>query len=73
MDDPIRKHDGQVLLFRRNGIYQARIHLGKGKYLPRSLKTANELCGEMGDDEVRRRRIVAVVETARTSRRSDTP
>ena len=41
MDDPIRKHDGQVLLFRRNGIYQARIHLGKGKYLPRSLKTAN--------------------------------
>ena len=25
MDDPIRKHDGQVLLFRRNGIYQARI------------------------------------------------
>ena len=32
-----------------------------------------ELCGEMGDDEVRRRRIVAVDETARTSRRSDTP
>ena len=41
MDDPIRKHDGQVLLFRRNGIYQARIHLGKGKYLHRSLKTAS--------------------------------
>jgi len=32
-----------------------------------------QLCGEMGDDEVRRRRIVAVVKTARTSRGSDTP
>ncbi len=40
MDDPIRKHDGQVLLYRRNGPYQARIHLGKGQYIHRSLKTA---------------------------------
>jgi adenylate cyclase len=32
-----------------------------------------ELCGEMGDGGVRRRRIVAVAKTARTSRRSDTP
>jgi hypothetical protein len=35
--------------------------------------TAHELCGEMGDGGVRRRRIVAVGKTARTSRRSDTP
>lgn len=41
MDDAIRKHDGKLLLHRRNGIYQARIHLGKGEYLHRSLKTAN--------------------------------
>jgi integrase len=41
MDDPIRKHDGKVLLYRRNGVYQARIHLGKGEYIHRSLKTAN--------------------------------
>ena len=34
---------------------------------------AGELCGEMGDGGVRRRRIVAVAKTARTSRRSDTP
>jgi hypothetical protein len=32
-----------------------------------------ELYGEMGDGGVRRRRIVAVAKTARTSRRSDTP
>jgi|GEM_PF-465326 len=41
MDDPIRKHDGKVLLYRRNGLYQARIHLGKNEYIHRSLKTAN--------------------------------
>lgn len=41
MDDPIRKHDGKVLLYRRNGLYQARIHLGKNDYIHRSLKTAN--------------------------------
>ena len=33
----------------------------------------HELCGEMGDGGVRRRRIVAVAKTARTSRMSDTP
>jgi threonine dehydrogenase-like Zn-dependent dehydrogenase len=38
-----------------------------------NFSVCEELCGEMGDDEVRRRRIVAVAETARTSRRSDTP
>lgn len=41
MDDAIRKHDGKVLLYRRNGLYQARIHLGKNEYIHRSLKTAN--------------------------------
>jgi hypothetical protein len=41
---------------------------GKGEEEP-----APELCGEMGDGGVRRRRIVAVAKTARTSRRSDTP
>jgi integrase/recombinase XerD len=41
--------------------------------LLRSWKRRLELCGKMGDDEVRGRRIVAVAGTARTSRRSDTP
>ena len=30
-----------ALLYRRNGLYQARIHLGKNDYIHRSLKTAN--------------------------------
>jgi integrase len=52
MDDPIRKHDGQVLLHRRNGLYQARIHLGKGQYIHRSLKTANTAEAERLADEL---------------------
>jgi hypothetical protein len=40
---------------------------------PGTAVIAMELCGEMGDGGVRRRRIVAVAKTARTSRRSDTP
>src|SRR4051794_9393401 len=39
----------------------------------RARSRLGELCGEMGDGGVRRRRIVAVAKTARTSRRSDTP
>ncbi len=52
MDDAIRKHDGKLLLlYRRNGLYQARIHLGKGEYLHRSLKTANTAQAErLADD-----------------------
>lgn len=41
MDDLIRLHDGKLALHRRNGIWQARVHLGKGNYLHKSLKTAN--------------------------------
>jgi len=33
---------GKLLLFTRNGIWQARIYLGKRRYLWRSLDTANE-------------------------------
>ena len=41
MDDAIRAHDGKLVLYRRNGIWQARLHLGGNNYLPKSLKTAN--------------------------------
>ncbi len=41
MDDVIRTHDGKLVLYRRNGIWQARLHLGGNNYLPKSLKTAN--------------------------------
>lgn len=41
MDDVIRTHDGKMVLYRRNGIWQARLHLGGNNYLPKSLKTAN--------------------------------
>jgi integrase len=41
MDDVVRTHDGKLVLYRRNGIWQARIHLGGNDYLPRSLKTSN--------------------------------
>jgi integrase len=41
MDDVIRMHDGKLVLYRRNGIWQARLHLGGNNYLPKSLKTAN--------------------------------
>lgn len=32
MQDAIRKHDGKMLPCRRNGLYQARIHMGKNGY-----------------------------------------
>ena len=55
MDDPIRKHDGKVLLYRRNGLYQARIHLGKNDYIHRSLKTANAAeAGRLAEDLLRK-------------------
>lgn len=41
MDDVRRAHDGALVLFRRSGIWQARIHLGRGKYVGKSLKTSN--------------------------------
>jgi hypothetical protein len=41
MDDVVRAHDGGLVLYRRNGLWQARIHLGRGEYIHRSLKTAN--------------------------------
>ena len=40
MPDPIHMHDGQVQLFQRSGIWQARIYLGNRRYLWRTLKTA---------------------------------
>ena len=40
MPDPIHMHEGQVQLFQRSGIWQARIYLGDRRYLWRSLKTA---------------------------------
>lgn len=39
MPDPVHMHEGQVLLFQRSGIWQARIYLGDRRYLWRSLKT----------------------------------
>jgi len=42
MDDEIRLEGGKLVLFRRNGIWQARIAIGNRRYLWKSLKTANE-------------------------------
>jgi integrase len=42
MDAEIRLEEGKLLLFRRNGLWQARIYTGARRYLWRSLKTANE-------------------------------
>lgn len=42
MDDEIRLESGKLVLFRRNGIWQARIAIGNRRYLWKSLKTANE-------------------------------
>lgn len=42
MDNEIKLEGGKLLLFTRSGIWQARIYLGKGRYLWRSLGTANE-------------------------------
>src|SRR5258708_1263759 len=41
MDDVVRARDGKLVLYRRNGLWQARIHLGKGQYIHKSLKIAN--------------------------------
>jgi len=43
MDDKRTLIDGKLVLFRRNGLWQARIPLTEGRYLWRSLKTANEI------------------------------
>ena len=51
MDDVRRAHDGALVLFRRSGIWQARIHLGRGKYVGKSLKTSNtEKATRLGDE-----------------------
>jgi len=42
MDDEVRLEGGKLLLFRRNGLWQARISIGNRKYLWKSLKTSNE-------------------------------
>jgi len=34
--------DGKLLLFVRNAIFQARVYIGNGKYIHRSLKTSNK-------------------------------
>ena len=41
MEHEVRLEAGKLVLFRRSGIWQARVHLGDGRYLWRSLKTAN--------------------------------
>lgn len=51
MDDVRRAHDGALVLFRRSGIWQARIHLGRGKYVGKSLKTSNtEKATQLGEE-----------------------
>lgn len=42
MDDEIKLEGGKVTLFRRSGIWQARIYLGERRYLWRSLKTSKQ-------------------------------
>ena len=42
MDDEVRLEGGKLLLFWRNGLWQARIAVGNRKYLWKSLKTSNE-------------------------------
>jgi integrase len=42
MDDKRVLEDGKLVLFRRNGLWQARIPVGSGRYLWRSLKTSDE-------------------------------
>lgn len=43
--------DGALVLFRRSGIWQARIHLGRGKYVGKSLKTSNtEKATQLGEE-----------------------
>ncbi|MEI6202897.1 MAG: hypothetical protein WCP68_13185 [Enhydrobacter sp.] len=42
MEDELRLEAGKLLLFRRNGLWQARIAIGNRRYLWKSLKTSNE-------------------------------
>jgi site-specific recombinase XerD len=42
MDDELRLEGGKLVLFRRNGLWQARIAIGNRKYLWKSLRTSNE-------------------------------
>jgi hypothetical protein len=42
MDDKRELIDGRLVMFTRNGLWQARIPLDDGRYLWRSLKTADE-------------------------------
>ena len=42
MDDEVRLEGGKLLLFWRNGLWQAHIAVGNRKYLWKSLKTSNE-------------------------------
>jgi len=42
MDDKRVLEDGKLVLFRRNGLWQARVPVGSGRYLWRSLKTSDE-------------------------------
>jgi integrase len=42
MDDKRVLEDGKLVLFRRNGIWQARVAIGSGRYVWRSLKTSDE-------------------------------
>lgn len=42
MDDGRRFESGKLVLFTRNGIWQARIAIGNRRYLWESLKTSNE-------------------------------
>jgi len=42
MDDKRVLEDGKLVLFRRNGLWQARIPVGSGRYIWRSLKTSDE-------------------------------
>ena len=41
MDDPLRLEAGKLVLFKRNGLWQARILVGPNRYLWKSLKTSN--------------------------------
>lgn len=42
MDDQRVLEDGKLVLFRRNGIWQARVRVGVNRYLYRSLRTSDE-------------------------------
>ena len=42
MEDKRELIGGKLVIFRRNGLWQARVPLHDGRYLWRSLKTADE-------------------------------